>query len=286
MLSDRPLPSGALVLAVLAAIAAPAHGEDMAVDSEAAVLQHPAADALDLGQGLSLGPAPSQSAVMLRAGGLALRVSIVGAVPASQEGPLADGSGRLVELSRSFGNAAVSVSMSQTSEPLANLGTSPALTHGLRVSTSTLQFAGAVMISPRLAIAGQAAYGLMPDTRSADTLANGISRAGTSAFSFGLVASDRMRRGDRLSVSLSQPMRSYSGRFMTDLLSRGSGTARERLVFSMVPLGREMRAQLNYQMPAGYGATFGVALMVRRNPNELADASAEALVVARYAKSF
>lgn len=274
--------------------------------------QHFGAAALELGQGLSLTqdaalanpyfslvPASSHAAVARRIGGLKLRVGVLTSglnqVLATQDrypaaSGLPDANAGLFEVSRAFGDAALSVSMSQTRESNAYLGSwsTSALSLGSRASTSALQVAGAYMIAPKLAIAGQAAYGVTPGMRSSDSLVTEISTARTNAFSLALVAADRVRRGDRFSVSLSQPMRAYSGRIVMDVLSRSSGSAaaRERLVFSMVPVGREMRAQLNYSTPAGYGATFGTTLMVRRNPNNLADASVETLFAVRYAKAF
>lgn len=216
-------------------------------------------------------------------------------VPASQDDypPLAglpEVNAEMLEVSKSFGNAALSVSMSRTREWTAYLDSYPggALSLGPRVSTSALQVSGAFMIAPKLAIAGQASYDVTPEGRYYDGLIAEASRARTNTVSFALVAADQMRRGDRLSVSLSQPMRAYSGRIMTDVLPRssGNGQASERLIFSMVPIGRSMRVQLNYQMPAGYGATFGMSLIVRRNPNRLDDAPVETLVAIRYMKSF
>ncbi|WP_420474652.1 hypothetical protein [Noviherbaspirillum sp. ST9] len=265
MLADHPFPSGAFALAVLAAFAAPAHGEDLPGAAEAGDI----AVSFESESGHStsvLGLLPPQDALL--------------ANPyLSLESMLAPSPG-VVEVSRSFGNAALSVSVLPIRESPAYAGSWP--------SSTALQVSGAYQISPKMAIAGQAAYGITPGARSSDSLANDIARARTNTFSFALVAADRVRRGDRLSVSLSQPMRSYSGRFAVDMLPRsgGNGASRERLVFSMVPVGREMRAQLNYQMPAGAGATFGMTLMVRRNSNNLADASAETLVVARYVKPF
>ena len=245
----------------------------------------------------SLVPAPSHAALARRVGGLKLRIGVLGGGPgqwlASQDSPhtatgLPEANAGLLEISRSFGHAALSLSMSQTRESNAYLGSwsTSALSLGSRASTSALQLAGAYMLAPKLAIAGQAAYGVTPGMRSSDSLVTEISKARTNAFSFAVVAADRMRRGDRLSVSLSQPMRAYAGRIVMDVLSRTSGSDRERLVFSMVPVGREMRAQLNYTTPAGYGATFGMTLLVRRNPNNLADAPAEALIAMRYMKAF
>lgn len=274
--------------------------------------QHFGAAALQLEQGLSLAqdaalanpyfslvPDASHAALARRVGGLKLRFGVLSSglnqALAAQDGHpatagLPEANAGLVEVSRSFGNAALSVSMSQTRESNAYLGSwsSAALSLGSRASTSALQVAGAYMIAPKLAIAGQAAYGITPGGHSSDSLVTEISRTRTNAFSLSLVAADRIKRGDRLSVSLSQPMRTYSGRIVMDVLSRsnGSGAARERLVFSMVPIGREMRAQLNYQAPAGYGATFRLTLMARRNPNNLEDASVETLVAVRYVKAF
>jgi hypothetical protein len=287
MLFDNPFPSGAMALVVLAAFSVPALGGDLPAAEDGESAFDAGAAALELGQGLSLAqdaspasssfslaPAPSHATVAGRVAGLQLRLGVQNA--------------GLIEVSRSFGNGALSVSMSQALESNAPPGAWSTSALSPHVPTSALQVAGAYMIAPKLAIAGQAAYGVTPGVRSSDSLATEISKARTNGFSFALVAADRVRRGDRLSVSLSQPMRAYSGRIAMDVLSQsgGSGASRERLVFSMVPIGREMRAQLNYQMPAGVGATFGVTLTVRRNPNNLEDAAVETRVVARYLKSF
>ena len=294
-------------------LAQDADGDELAFGVGGPASRHFGAGALELelGQGLSLAqdaelanpyfalvPVPSHAAFARRAGRLKWRVGVLSSglnqALTSQDGypaaVLPEANAGLFEVSRSFGNAALSVSMSQTRESNAYLGSwsTSALSLGSRASTSALQVAGAYMIAPKLAIAGQAAYGVTPGMRSSDSLGAEISKARTNAFAFALVAADRVKRGDRLSVSLSQPMRTYSGRIVMDVLSRssGSGAARERLVFSMVPIGREMRAQLNYQMPAGFGASFGLSLTARRNPNNLADASVETLIAARYVKAF
>jgi hypothetical protein len=278
MLAENPFPSGAFALAVLAAFAAPVHGEGFAT----------AADTIDASDiAAFIDPAQYHSASPLDL--LTTQDTSLANPHFSLESMLSHGAGQ-VDVSRTFGSAALSVSISRARESHAYLDawSSSTFAPGLHAPASALQVAGAYLIAPKMAIAGQAVYGMTPTSRSGDSLAADISQARTNAFSFALVAADRVKRGDRLSVSLSQPMRTYSGRFVMDVLPRagGSGASRERLVFSMVPVGREMRAQLNYQMPAGAGATFGMTLMVRRNPNNLADASVETLVAARYAKSF
>lgn len=105
---------------------------------------------------------------------------------------------------------------------------------------------------------------------------------------YALVAADRVKRDDPLSASLSPPMRTYFGRIVKDapFRSNGSGVVRQRLLFSMVPIGREMRAQLNYRMPAGGGATFALSLSARTNPSNLIDAMVETRFAVRYLKAF
>ena len=61
---------------------------------------------------------------------------------------------------------------------------------------------------------------------------------------------------------------------------------RERMKFSMVPLGRELRAEVNYFVPLHDAASVGVTLMLRREPNNMIDVAAEKLVALRYVKGF
>lgn len=315
MVEVRPwiMPGAQRRLSSFSLTAQNAHGSELTVGVGGIASQYFGAGALQLEQGLplaqvtalanpyfSLVPGASHMALAQRLGGLKLRVGMLtsalnpvlaaqdGALP--QTGIMPEANAGLFEVSKAFGPAALSVSLSQTRESNAWLGawSTGALSFGPHAATSALQVAGAVMLAPKLAFAGQAAYGETPGTQSSDRLVTEISRARTNAFSFAVVAADRVRQGDRLSLSLSQPMRAYSGRIVMDVLTRQNGTdpTRERLVFSMVPIGREMRAQLNYQMPAGQGATLGMTALVRRNPNNLAEAATERLVGVRYLKMF
>ena len=201
----------------------------------------------------------------------------------------------LVELSRSFGTAALALSVSQANTSNIHLGpysqSVPSL--GEKTSTSTVQLSGTMLLGPKMALAGSAAYGVTPGLASGSVSGTGLggdlAHARSNAFSLALVASDRVKAGDRLSVSVSQPMRAHASRMVMDMLTGRSGSTRlanERLVFTMVPLGREMRAQLNYFTPLPQQASFRLTLMVRREPNDLADASTEKLLLLRYAKQF
>jgi hypothetical protein len=189
---------------------------------------------------------------------------------------------------------ALSVSQASTSSNI-HLGPysqgAPSL--GEKASTSTVQLSGTMLLGPKMALAGSAAYGVTPGWGSGSVPGNGLgsdlAHARSNAFSLALVASDRVKAGDRLSVSVSQPMRAHASRMVMDMLTGRSGSTRsanERLIFTMVPLGREMRAQLNYFTPLPQQASFRLTLMVRREPNDLADASTEKLLLLRYAKQF
>lgn len=244
---------------------------------------------------LSLLPATTHLAVAREAGGYRFRAGLVASgtrdplassdihMPTSSPRPQARSG--VFEVSRAFDGAALSLSLLQTRESNAYLGSysSGALSIANRAATHSVQFAGAVLLMPQLALAGQAAYGFTPG-RSGDSLIAGVTTLRTNAFSLALVAADRIRQGDRLSLSVSQPMRTYAGQLTMDVLSNEQ--TRERLVFSMAPTGREVRAELNYQMPLGPLSSMGMSLMLRRDPNNIADAAVDKLLALRYATRF
>ncbi|MEC4719008.1 S8 family peptidase [Noviherbaspirillum sp. CPCC 100848] len=244
---------------------------------------------------LSLLPSTTHFAVAREAGGYWVKA---GLVAAGTHDPLASSDVHLpgaawmpqarsgvFEVSRSFDGAALSMSLLQTRERNAYLGSysSGALSIANRAATHSVQLAGAVLIMPQLALAGQASYGITPG-RSGDSLVAGVTTLRTNAFSLALVAADRARRGDRLSLALSQPMRTYAGQLTMDVLSNEQ--VRDRLVFSMAPTGREVRGELSYQAPLGPLSSMGVSMMLRREPNNIADAALDKLLALRYATRF
>ncbi|WP_192804848.1 S8 family peptidase [Noviherbaspirillum aerium] len=244
---------------------------------------------------LSLLPGTSHLAVARELGGYRIRAGLVASgardplassdiyLPASSSLPKAKSG--IFEVSRSFDGASLSLSLLQTRESNAYLGSysSGALSIANRAATHSLQLAGAVLLMPQLALAGQAAYGITPGL-SSDSLVAGVTTLRTNAFSLALVAADRLRTGDRLSLAVSQPMRTYAGQLTMDVLSNEQ--ARDRLVFSMAPAGREVRGELNYQAPLGPLSSMGVSMMLRREPNNIADAALDKLLALRYATRF
>jgi len=180
-----------------------------------------------------------------------------------------------IEVSKSFGIGAMGVAFSQTGE----LNPQPPRQD---MAANAVRLGGALMLSPRLALSGHASYGV--GNRLGELM-----RARGDTYSVALIAADNVKRGDRFSVAVSQPMHSYSTQTLTDMLAGANGASvqmRERLVFSMVPLGGSLRTELNYQSPVGKDATAGVTFLIRRDPNNVVDNSMEKLLVFRYKRQF
>lgn len=197
----------------------------------------------------------------------------------------------LFEMSRSFGMAAFSVAVTRSREAGGYLGaqSSGVLSFGPRVTTEAIQLSGVMLAAPRLALAGQFAYGVTPGNVSASRVVTDLSDTRTNAFSLALVTSDRMTSGDRLSLALSQPLRAYSGRMALDVISSigdDGAEVRERRTFSMVPAAREVMAEANYLRPIDADASLACALTVRRHPNNLTAAATEKLLAVRYFRQF
>lgn len=193
---------------------------------------------------------------------------------------------QLLEFSKAFDHGAVSLSFMRSRDadpyPVMN-GALPLFGGG--TATRSTQLTGAWLLAPKLAIAAQASYGRTPS-------GNGIAGGETirsNAFSLALVASDRFYPGDRLSIALSQPIRTYEGYTMADVVTgvdAGGAPIVERRVVSVEPSGRELLAELYYVRPLGKSATLGWTLGLRRHPNNIAEAAAEKLFMLRLTKSF
>lgn len=197
----------------------------------------------------------------------------------------------LIEISRSSDNTAIALSISRTNESNAYLGarSSGALLLGEGAATSSMQLSGALLLTPTLALAGQASYGMTPGTTNKNSLIAEVSEARTNAFSLALIASDNFKPGDRLSFSVAQPLRTYSGQLVTDMLSgidSNGAQTRERILMSMAPVAREVRTELNYHVPLARDATLRYSFLLRRNPNNFDNVPMEKLLAMRYSKQF
>ncbi|WP_019139838.1 S8 family peptidase [Noviherbaspirillum massiliense] len=304
-------------LAAFSLVSQTADGAEAAFGIGGMAANYFGAGGLEIAQGLGLGmvsalsnpyfsliPSAAHAAAAYSAGGIKIKFGMLSSgvnemlqsqdvaytppgLPSTR--PRADSA--LLELSQSFEHAALSMSFLQTSEKNAFLGSqsSGALALSPHATTSSVQLAGALLLTPHWALAGQAAFGSTPGSANPGSLIAEIGETRTNAFSLALVTSNRMAEGDRFSFALSQPMRTYSGRMVLDTVASvdGEGNAvRERVVLPMAPAGRELRAELNYQSPLDHDSSIGTTLMWRHEPNNLADAPPEALLALRYTRQF
>ncbi len=179
---------------------------------------------------------------------------------------------RVLEFSRSFDRAALSFSLMRSKEVYPWPGIRRTVTaFGLGAPARSAQLTGVWLLAPKVALAAQASYGRTP--------AEGGSIR-SNAFSIGVVASDRYRTGDRLSLALSQPIRVSA--WVPAPGAAGDG----RIVQAVAPGGRELLAEMNYVTPVGKTAYAGWAVSVRHHPGNVAEAPPEALVALRYVQQF
>jgi len=140
--------------------------------------------------------------------------------------------------------------------------------------------------------AGFASYTLMAAPERANTADSFIS-AHTGlrgdAFSLGLMRADAFKTGDRLSMSVSQPLRLRAGNLNFHLpqaqdedghLQFGSQSA------GLAPAGRELRTELRYDTPLAKDVQLGTFLMLRKQPGHDASQPDDVAVGGRWAKMF
>jgi hypothetical protein len=192
----------------------------------------------------------------------------------------------LLEFSKTFENAAVSLSFMRSHEVDTYLGVpAGATSFGSGAATNSMHLTGAWLLANKLALAAQASYGYTPANGS--LMNTGATR--TNAFSLALVASDRMQPGDRFSISLLQPIRAYDSNVTVDVVTgvdANGNLVHERRSLSTAPTGRELVAEMNYMRPLGKTSLVGWSLAVRRNPDNVPDAPPEKLIAVRYLYQF
>ena len=197
----------------------------------------------------------------------------------------------LVELLHGGEAGALSLSLSRTVEQEAFLA---AQSHGSfgfgpQATTTAVQLGAAWRFAPRCVVAGQAAFGVTPGSVERRSLISEMSALRTNAFSIALVAADRFIAGDRLSLSLAQPLRAYAGTITLDAVTAiddDGRELREQRTLAMAPAAREVMMELNYQRPAGRAARLALVLSLRRHPNHLDDAATEKLLAMRLVRQF
>ena len=116
-----------------------------------------------------------------------------------------------------------------------------------------------------------------------------ISDSVTEAMSVALVQRDTFINGDGLSMSVSQPLRTRSGKISASLQSGvdadGNPVMSNRSL-SLVPAGRELMTELAYRAPLGRDRSVSAVLAVRQQPNHDTTAPIDAMVALRFRQLF
>jgi len=197
----------------------------------------------------------------------------------------------LAEMSHKFGDAVLGVSMGSVNESASFLGMSGqqafAVADTPRTTVTTVN--GAWRIVPGMALA---AYYSAGSTRAfangTASLVTGASEVRSNAFGAGLVKSDGWKTGDRLALSVSQPLRATSGTMMLDVASGMTDTGietRELRSVSLASPARELTFQAHYLLPLTRQSSLGFSLINRRSPDHLPGASKKVAAV-RYGATF
>jgi hypothetical protein len=208
------------------------------------------------------------------------------------ERPTAQANVALIEASRTFGRAFFAITGAQLNETASYLGSysAEAFAIGARPAMTAITLQAAYSITPRLALAAQYTSASTPafDNPAASLVTNvGASRA--DAFAMGLVKSETWQRGDRLALTVSQPLRASAGNMTFDLPTDVDATGkvlRTRETVSLQPSGREVMTEVNYSMPVAKRASLTFAAIHRHNPNHDATAPADRIFAVRFGTSF
>ncbi|HEY9199604.1 MAG TPA: S8 family peptidase [Gammaproteobacteria bacterium] len=156
--------------------------------------------------------------------------------------------------------------------------------------TTAASVQGAWRLMPGLAFAGRYTAGYTPAlSAGVDTLVSDVSAVRTDSFALGLVRAEAWRSGDRLSFTLSQPLRATSGVMNFNLPVGNDAAGRMHYATHAVDLdtsGRELRTELNYVTPLGRDQELGAVLAHRDQPDHDANAADDHMVAVRWQLRF
>lgn len=186
----------------------------------------------------------------------------------------------------------LSVSVSQLRENEGLLGSKQGDLFALNAApvTTAASVQGAWRIAPGFAVAGRYTVGYTPSVHADKVnLISDVSDVRTDAFAAGLIRADAWRRGDRLSLTLSQPLRATSGTmsFSTPIGNDADGQMQyEARNVNLETSGRELRTELSYVTPMGKDREVGVVLAHRQQPDHDANAANDNMAAVRWQMRF
>lgn len=196
------------------------------------------------------------------------------------------------ELSHQTAARYLSVSVSQLREEDGLLGSEQDDLFALHAPaiTTAASLQGAWRIAPNLALAGRYTVGYTPQVGAeGNSLVSDVSAVQTDAFAAGLIRADAWRSGDRLSLTLSQPLRASSGTMTFDVPVGNDAAGQmhyETRGLELRTSGRELRTELSYVTPVGRHKEVGVVLAHRQQPDHDANAPDDSMAAVRWQMQF
>ena len=148
---------------------------------------------------------------------------------------------------------------------------------------------GSLRLGPSLSLAGAAHLGLTEPAISGTSLITAASRLMTTSFHLALAKENLRSAGDRAGVVLSQPLRVVSGSAALvlpttiDLAGQPIYSIRNA---SLKADGQELDVQGFYMLPLAPGEHLNFGAMIRLEPDNVAGAAPQAILMTRYRASF
>jgi hypothetical protein len=193
----------------------------------------------------------------------------------------------LIEISQAGEGSQFTISSGYLKEDERFLGgeAQEAFAFGGEVGSFFTGVSAALELRPMLWAAGSFNLGFTPQQQNPESVIAAISDTASYSWSLGLVASDWLRRDDRIGVSLTQPLKVVSGAMTlmtaTEVDDAGNVVFKSDKV-SLKPEKTELDIELNYTTPMGTSGMFSAALMRKFNPGHDAGAEDETLLGFRY----
>jgi len=136
---------------------------------------------------------------------------------------------------------------------------------------------------------GQAALGRTAGADASPANPVALDDFWSTSWAVGLRQSDIVNSGDRLTVSLSQPLRAENAAVTTELPTArtlGGDVIRERRHEQLTEAGREIDLEFGYRTPLGGDQQVGLNLILRHQPGHDAEAEPELLGTMTYRLQF
>ena len=202
----------------------------------------------------------------------------------------ASGNINLMEVSHIGAKHAINVSTGDLSET-GLLGGYSNTALGLNQATHSqgITLSGAYLVAPHWALAG--AYS---QTHTTAPMASGMlthaTAINTNAYGVGMIRSDWLKTGDRLSLTAHTPLSAQSGQLTYSVVQSVDGAGTPQFgtqVVQLRPLAREWRTEARYTMPVpNWGGNLSAAISTRSNADNDAEAALQWAMGVRYQLNF